>query len=302
MATHHKGKKRKKCFVVSAIGNPKSGIRERADAVFNEIIEAALNLSNLIYKVERIDKRGEAGDITEGIIDLLRTADLVIVDLTDLNPNVLYEMGIRQAWNLPLIPIITADQLGNLPFDVKVLNTVPYSLRTQKEKKDAIVKIRKQLRSILLQEQRDTVFSKAISLVGKRFSMNSVYESFSDALTDTDHAIFDFKHELPGTLNLNDQKTLENFASSIRRVFDRLSDKLHVFGQIARGRPGDYTDEATLFLIEETRKVLPKADNIDKLLMRNISVSDKINKVNNLLDDSMRTIGKIAEKIKTKLN
>jgi hypothetical protein len=175
-------------------------------------------------------------------------------------------------------------------------------MRTKKEEKEAIVNIRKQLRSILLQEQRDTVFSKAISLVGKRFSMDSVYESFSDALTDTDHAIFDFKHELPGTLSLNDQKTLENFASSIRRVFDRLSDKLYIFEQIARGRPGDYTEEAILLLVGDTRKVLPKADNIDKFLMSNLSVSDKKNKVTKLLDDSIRTIDRIAEKIKTKQN
>lgn len=300
MRTDKKKLKKKTCFVISAIGKPRSVTRKRADTVLKEIIKASLEMPYISYKVQRIDKQGGAGDITEGIIDMLRTADLVVADLTDQNPNVMCETGIRQAWNLPLIPIIAIEQLDALPFDVKVVNTVPYSLKTKNSKAEAIVGIRKQLRSILRGEQKDTIFSKAISQVGKSFSMDSVYDSFGDALTDSDHVIFDFKHEAGRTLDLGDSKTLENFAASLRHIFDRLSDKLYVFEQIARGRPGEYTDTYMLLLVERARKVLEIADKIDSLLMSKKPIAFKKMKVDKLLNSAIQTIDRVAKKIANK--
>jgi len=302
MVDSKRKKKGKKCFVVSPIGKKKTVVRKRANAVLKEIITPALNMARIAYKVKRIDRIGGAGDITEGIIDLLRTADLVVADLTDLNPNVMYEMGIRQAWHLPLIPIIDAAQFDCLPFDVQVLSTVPYSIETEKGKKEAIVGIRKQLRSILCQEQKDTVFANAMSLVSKDFFMNSVYSSFLDALTDADHAIFDFKRELPCTLKLQDKKTTEGLTKSLRIVVNRLSDKLYVFQQIARGRPGDYTDDHLLSLISDASIIITKTDNIDSLVMSKKPTSDKIVEASRLLDTMINVIDKVAKKIKTKLN
>lgn len=297
-----KKSKKKTCFVIGAIGDPHSDTRKRADSVLKEIIQPALNMRWISYKAERIDNKGGAGDITEGIIDMLRIADLVVVDLTYQNPNVMCELGIRQAWNLPIIPIITSEELKGLPFDLRVVNTVPYSLKTKTSKKEAIVLIRKQLRSILRSEQKTTVFSNAISLVGKRFSMDIVYASFGDALTDTDHSLFGFQHALAQTLDLGDEKTLEHFATSIRRVFESLSDKLYVFQQIARGRPDEYTDMLLLSLVDRVGKVFPIANKIDKLLMSRKPISVKKANIDKLLDSAIQTIGRVAKIIANRKN
>ena len=49
MPPKQKNKKRS-CFVVSAIGKPKTVIRRRADIVLNDIIQEALNIPSLNYK------------------------------------------------------------------------------------------------------------------------------------------------------------------------------------------------------------------------------------------------------------
>ena len=49
---------------------------------------------------------------------------MVIADMTDHNPNAFYELGFRQALELPLVPIIKVG--GNLPFDVMTTRTVFY--------------------------------------------------------------------------------------------------------------------------------------------------------------------------------
>ena len=55
---------------------------------------------------------------------------MVVADMTGHNPNAFYELGFRQALELPLVPII---QVGNkLPFDVISQRTVFYNLSVGK--------------------------------------------------------------------------------------------------------------------------------------------------------------------------
>lgn len=61
-------------------------------------------------------------DIVEGIYE----AKVVIADLTGLNPNVFYELGLAHAMNKKVI-ILTQD-IGELPFDIKSYRAVEYSL------------------------------------------------------------------------------------------------------------------------------------------------------------------------------
>lgn len=65
-------------------------------------------------------------DIVEGIF----TADIVLADLTGLNANVFYELGLAHAMNKKTI-IITQD-IGELPFDIKAYRANEYSLQFNK--------------------------------------------------------------------------------------------------------------------------------------------------------------------------
>ena len=61
-------------------------------------------------------------DIVEGIYQ----ADIVIADLTGLNPNVFYELGLAHAMNKKVI--IISQDLDELPFDIKSYRAIEYSL------------------------------------------------------------------------------------------------------------------------------------------------------------------------------
>ena len=54
-----------------------------------------------------------------------------MADLTGLNPNVMYELGIAHSFNKKTI-IITRDNLGNLPFDLKQYRAKNYSTHFKK--------------------------------------------------------------------------------------------------------------------------------------------------------------------------
>lgn len=61
-------------------------------------------------------------DIVEGIYQ----ANIVIADLTGLNPNVFYELGLAHAMNKKVI--IITQELDELPFDIKSYRAIQYSL------------------------------------------------------------------------------------------------------------------------------------------------------------------------------
>lgn len=61
---------------------------------------------------------GNQQNILKDIVQPIYEADVVIADLTGLNPNVMYELGLAHSFNKKTITI-TQDELSTLPFDLK---------------------------------------------------------------------------------------------------------------------------------------------------------------------------------------
>jgi len=112
----------KKCFVVSPIGSINSEARRRSDGFLREVIRPVAE--KLGYVVERADEDKAPGMVTEGIVNKIIDADLVIVDLHGHNPNVMYEVAVRHATDKPLVQMIENGEA--LPFDIGGINTIFY--------------------------------------------------------------------------------------------------------------------------------------------------------------------------------
>ena len=101
--------------------------KERPEGFFvellNKLITPAANSAGFAVKTAE----GQGSDVIQStIIKQLLEAQLVIADLTDHNPNVLFELGIRIAKDLP-VALIRADGTGRI-FDVdNMMRVFPYS-------------------------------------------------------------------------------------------------------------------------------------------------------------------------------
>jgi hypothetical protein len=110
------------CFVIGPIGKEGSPERKHADLLLNSVIKQVLETDGFGYKVKRADEDADPGMIGDSMISDIIHADLVVVDLTDLNPNAFYELGIRHSTEKPTIHIARAGTI--LPFDNAAHRTI----------------------------------------------------------------------------------------------------------------------------------------------------------------------------------
>lgn len=112
----------KSCFVVSPIGDEGSATRKRSNGFLREVIRPVTKEYN--YDIERADHDKAPGIVTEAIVRKILDADLVVADLHNKNPNVMYEVALRHATGKPIVQMI--EQNEELPFDIGGLNTIFY--------------------------------------------------------------------------------------------------------------------------------------------------------------------------------
>lgn len=119
----------KTLFLICPIGPEKTETRNHSNQVLKHLINDTIERYGQDFtgiKVIRADEVAQPGKITRQIMELLIKADVCIADLTSLNPNVLYELGIRQAMLRPYILIATRGT--KLPFDLQDYRTIFYDL------------------------------------------------------------------------------------------------------------------------------------------------------------------------------
>lgn len=132
----------KKLFFVTPIGESGSTERKISDFVMSSFLEPVAK--EFDYEVLRSDSLNTVEKIDDAVIQQLHESELVVIDVSGTNPNVMFEFGIRYALNKPYVVI--SQDLKSIPFDVRNIRTLEYTvvapnIREFNEKLSQMIKV-----------------------------------------------------------------------------------------------------------------------------------------------------------------
>jgi nucleoside 2-deoxyribosyltransferase len=94
-------------------------------SIFDDLIQPALKDAG--FDVTRADSFLDQQNILRDIVGGIGHADLIVADLTTLNPNVLYELGLCHGLGIPTLML--AQSMDDIPFDLRPYRIQLYSTR-----------------------------------------------------------------------------------------------------------------------------------------------------------------------------
>lgn len=154
----------KRIFVACPIGDETSDERKRSDRLLKYVIAPAVqdlmgaNPDDVLLRADRI---AAPGRITKQIITEIVACDVMVADVTGDNPNVMYEIGLRQALLRPYI--LMAEKGHRLPFDLADIRTIFYELDL-----DTVQRAKSELKGHLERALRSEISALDQELLGSR--------------------------------------------------------------------------------------------------------------------------------------
>ena len=118
----------KKCFIIMPISTPEEWSSKylKDEHHFKHVLEHLLKPSIKKAGLKPITPIAKGSELIHAeIIRNIETADLVLCDMSILNPNVFFELGIRTALNKPVC-LVKDDLTMKIPFDTAIVNNHTY--------------------------------------------------------------------------------------------------------------------------------------------------------------------------------
>ncbi|MBP0725547.1 hypothetical protein J5Y03_10140 [Bacillus sp. RG28] len=137
----------KKCFIITPIGGENTEIRRAAEGIIDSVLQPVLD--ELGFDVFVAHRMYNTGSITKQVLSKILTDDLVIANLTGLNPNVMYELAVRHAVRKPLVQI--CEYGTKLPFDINEERTIFYT-----NDMAGVVEVKNRFESMVIEAMKDS--------------------------------------------------------------------------------------------------------------------------------------------------
>lgn len=246
----------KRCFVVMGYGiRPDNSSRKKInlDRVYEEIIRPAVVECG--YECIRGDEVLDSGLIDESMYYGILESDLVVADISTLNPNAIYELGVRHGVR-KFRTIIMMESQDKFFFDLNHNRTLTYTYhRTKKVFESEVQKVRGKLKDIILEiEKKDQTDSPLYHFVPdlsepvrgekgntKKGGGRSIYQRIKDATNLRKKAEFEeaftlfeaLSKDIPSDIFFRKQMALCKYKSKKPNELDALKEALAILKPIS---------------------------------------------------------------------
>lgn len=134
------------------------------DRIYKKVIKDLFSKEFKEYDLIRADEISGSSLIDIGMYALLMNSDLVIADITTLNSNAIYELGVRHALR-PFSTIIMADEKSKIPFDLNHSRFLTYKEIGESINEDDINLIKNTLKDFIKATENKDVDSPFYSFL-----------------------------------------------------------------------------------------------------------------------------------------
>ncbi|MEM6719927.1 MAG: hypothetical protein AAF611_11450 [Bacteroidota bacterium] len=223
----------KKALLISPIGDVGSPIRTRANFIEQELVKKGLK-DTFRIEVRRADKITDPTQkIYNKIINDIISCDLLIVDTTNNNPNVMFELGIGVILDKPLLLLRNKNQINreSIPFDIQDLPFLSIPMffkdynddykKLEEDIKSSKVEISKGIKSFLENKESKkmgvlpTEIKETINGFFKSNELNKI-----QSLEKEKEGLLKRINELNGQLENDQARKTEYFISKLNQVSD----------------------------------------------------------------------------------
>lgn len=164
-----KEEKKEKCFIIMPISDQGDYPVGHFTKVYEQIIKPSVEDAG--YEAYRVDENNICDAIINKIFSAIQECPMAICDLSNRNPNVLYELGLRQAYDKPVV-LIQDDKTEKI-FDISGISTVFYkSTRIYEDVIEARENIKKAI--LATREGKVNTLAKIVKVSAADFSQIEV--------------------------------------------------------------------------------------------------------------------------------
>ncbi len=255
---------KKKCFIITPIDNEGSPMRRHIEGIIDSAIIPVLEEEFEIIVAHRMYS---PGSINKQVIMSIYESDLVVANLTGLNPNVMYELAFRHAIRKPVITIMEKDD-KKLPFDVITERTIFYvnDAKGVLELKENLIKQVDKIENLNCDEIDNPIFSALESTLKEKEILGKINTSEpidKNAIEYIISRLDRIENEVKNKNNQNkrgnkinvmirfDIHDSNNESDSMKLIFDSFSKEMRNFkiGSIIVNNIIYYTDVISLSLV-----------------------------------------------------
>lgn len=182
-----------KCYVIMPYGKTEAEHKSYL-RTYKLLIKSAVEECGLTCTRSDIDEKG--GYIMSNVIEDLATADIVVADLSGLNWNVAYELGIRHVLQKSGTVILCDDETV-LPFDIQSLNVFVYPKNWLDDMEELNEKLKKVILGRLNSNKGDSPIHEKYPFLPEEV-ISGLSSATDDSLIAAKEKIAELESELAG--------------------------------------------------------------------------------------------------------
>ena len=210
---------KKTCFVIMPISDQDGYEKGHFTRVYNHLIKPAC--LNAGFEAIRADDEAKTNYIVIDVIKKIIDSEIVICDLSAKNPNVLYELGIRQAFNKKVVLI--KDNKTTRIFDIQGLRTLDYD-----------------------ENLRIDEVQKNIGQISK--TIKDTFESKSDEINSLIQLLSIQPAVLPQQIEISKESSLiMDILNNINNRLSFIEEDKNIINSNQKGQPYDFNFDGYLF-------------------------------------------------------